>query len=886
MSKKRRYRSLISLLIVSIVFNYFTPTIGIVYGNDVVTETDVLEETNQGIELGENLSSDLSSINTEGEKELDSEYENSEQEIVDVENQSENDAEENSGFIHNKIEEIEAQPALDDEEEVINLDYSRATVGTGLVQFMQEIVPGQENLEDWNTTAVKNLKISYNSEKSNLYCKVNHDLISNGNSGNFNNYINSCYVDDAMYLGQDTGHYYILVSGYEGKVEKSKEKTVKADLNRDGIYVEYRVKTVAYFIPAISKYSNDIMEPHEVLDVPSIDSYNQYLSKYSSLNADVTDYARSNSSVVQSPSYYANEQGELVHYITNNVTKYNDYYKIIIGRAPSWMSQGVKYYSYDGIYFYHSWQNIRSNGIGAVNETNPFYNYYQFLPVRSKSNYSASDFEKYTLSSKKGSTGKLVGAGRYFANVQDKFGINGALQYAIGINESDFGTSKITKDKNNIFGIGANDGNPYGDASGYPSIENCINYHAERVLSWAYTDPLSDSRYYGSHLGNKGSGINVKYASDPFWGEKAARWYYSFDKASGLKDYNYYSIGVKNNLSVYNVRSGPTTKSSILYTTKNTKLNHTIKNYPFLIVGQVDNFYKIQTDTPIINGKSWYKGAYDWNLSIGYVDKDAILASSLNNSNYNNPSNNKESYYFFVKQVYNSLLKRDPSQSELSYWGDPLIEKTLSIVEFMRGIIESNEYKVRKTTDTQFIGDIFKALLRRTADESGINYYLTKLNMGLTRDYVLVDVLKSNEFSQIAIANGLVIGNVSYSNVIDSNEKITDYVNNLFQIAFKRKGDISGLTYWVGNLSNKSLSGWDLMRDVYTGPEFRYRVLSDAEFINTVFQGILLRNADQTGSSYWVKQLKNGKSRYHVIKEITQSKEFSEICSYLGIKVN
>ena len=44
-------------------------------------------------------------------------------------------------------------------------------------------------------------------------------------------------------------------------------------------------------------------------------------------------------------------------------------------------------------------------------------------------------------------------------------------------------------------------------------------------------------RYYGGYLGDKASGMNVKYASDPYWGEKAAANYYSFDKKYGLQDY-------------------------------------------------------------------------------------------------------------------------------------------------------------------------------------------------------------------------------------------------------------------------------------------------------------------------------------------------------------
>ena len=86
--------------------------------------------------------------------------------------------------------------------------------------------------------------------------------------------------------------------------------------------------------------------------------------------------------------------------------------------------------------------------------------------------------------------------------------------------------------------MNATDNNPYGNGTSFPTVEAGINYHADRYLSWGYTDPIDDARYFGAHVGNKGSGMNVKYASDPFWGEKIAGWYYRFDNTNGLKDYN------------------------------------------------------------------------------------------------------------------------------------------------------------------------------------------------------------------------------------------------------------------------------------------------------------------------------------------------------------
>ena len=98
-------------------------------------------------------------------------------------------------------------------------------------------------------------------------------------------------------------------------------------------------------------------------DAPELNYYDQYLNKYSEAEARSIDFY--STATVQSPSYYANDNGTLVHYVTNNVKVANNYSKVTVGKAPSWMSSGVKYYSYDGIYFYTNWQNIRVNGQGG-----------------------------------------------------------------------------------------------------------------------------------------------------------------------------------------------------------------------------------------------------------------------------------------------------------------------------------------------------------------------------------------------------------------------------------------------------------------------------------------------------------------------------------------
>ena len=532
------------------------------------------EESEDSFNTVENNESNSTFIEEESnEEELPS------QEAIDIDDVSINDE------IDLEIEQEETESIAAQSINLVSEDTESRSAGSGLVQFKVE-----------GTTT----------------CGYNHNLYPNRGKSEHATYINSCYVNDALYLGEDADYYYIYISGYEGKVLKEE---------RQG-----NVRIIAEYIPANPVRTASLgLEEAEVLDVPYLNYADQ------TLNEKEKAISLASTGTVQSPSYYANEGGTLVHYITKNVTIDRNYSKIIVGLAPEWMQQGYKYYSYDGIYFYNSWQNIRVNGNGAINENSPFYNYYQYLSLRSSSNYNAQTLDNYT-NSNGGSGGKLVNTGQYFNAVRNKYGVNGTLQYVMGIHESGWGKSSIAMNKNNLFGINATDSNPGQDANHFNSVEDCIYTHAQRYISWGYTDPIDDWRYFGAHVGNKGSGMNVKYASDPFWGEKIAGWYYRLDQANGMKDYNSYIIGVKTANKVVNVYSSNNTSSKVLYQTKNKKSNLKIADYPFLIVGEEGGFYKVQTDTPIVNDNPSYSATYNWDNSKGYISKESInyTSKSLN----------------------------------------------------------------------------------------------------------------------------------------------------------------------------------------------------------------------------------------------------------------
>lgn len=355
----------------------------------------------------------------------------------------------------------------------------------------------------------------------------------------------------------------------------------------------------------------------------------------SSSEVQVVDYGS-----VGSVSYYSVYSGYIYHTITNNINSSAYASKIMVGINPGYLQEGVPYYSYDGHYFYTSYatmvsdykQNIYSN---SVNSSSPYYNYYQYLPHRSKTTFTASDFDNMTNSK---ASGKLNGLGSYFIQYQNTYGTNAALVYGVAVLESGWGTSSIAKNKNNLFGHGAMDSNPYYGANGYSTASDSILYHSKVFISEGYCDPLDYSgRYFGSHLGDKGSGSNVKYASDPYWGEKAASICWQLASRYQKNDRNAYSLAIKTKGINLNVRKEASTSSTSLYQTT------TADNYPMIILSEVQGsnvsgnttWYKIQSD-PTLNasrtGIVQDKGEYDFNNFYGYVSSSYVFKITQGNN--------------------------------------------------------------------------------------------------------------------------------------------------------------------------------------------------------------------------------------------------------------
>lgn len=143
------------------------------------------------------------------------------------------------------------------------------------------------------------------------------------------------------------------------------------------------------------------------------------------------------------------------------------------------------------------------------------------MALNKPSGLTLEQFKK-VLSDQKDVNKIFINNAEYFYYIEKQYNINGIFVAAVGIHESAWGTSKIAQNKNNLFGYGAYDSNPYNGAYSFVNYSESIDLIA-RVFVKYYLNTKGTSIYDGEkatgtyYNGANLSGINKKYATDANW---------------------------------------------------------------------------------------------------------------------------------------------------------------------------------------------------------------------------------------------------------------------------------------------------------------------------------------------------------------------------------
>ena len=340
--------------------------------------------------------------------------------------------------------------------------------------------------------------------------------------------------DGAYAENQWQGSYYLKSYGYMAKNEWIFDKSYNAwyYLKEDGAYVtgNFTINGKDYTFQSNGKWISDAAAYYKVKPITA-NVYSasgkklSYISQGSIVSIDGDEAKDGRIPVkISGLSGYMNKSDLVAvssdsdfipHYSSDGNYLYHElspYASIRVAPHSSSMAIGKKYYSADGINF----ENFTVE--------NPFL----FRDLRKPTNYTAEELNKvYSLMNIQGS--RLAGKGEVFKEAEKRYQVNALYLMAHSALESAWGRSQIAKDKNNFFGIAAYDTTPYDSAKSFDNVDKGILGAAK----WIKENYIDEGR---THLGNKSSGMNVLYASDPYWGEKIASIMMTINSKLGEKD--------------------------------------------------------------------------------------------------------------------------------------------------------------------------------------------------------------------------------------------------------------------------------------------------------------------------------------------------------------
>ncbi len=109
----------------------------------------------------------------------------------------------------------------------------------------------------------------------------------------------------------------------------------------------------------------------------------------------------------------------------------------------------------------------------------------------------------------------------------------------------------------------------------------------------------------------------------------------------------------------------------------------------------------------------------------------------------------------FVKRLYNNVLGRTAEAQGLYNNVLALVVKAETAETTAKNFFGSEEYALKKTDNTTYVTDLYKVFMDRAADESGLSFWVSCIEVGMTRDDILSEFAKSAEFKTIAASYGL-----------------------------------------------------------------------------------------------------------------------------------
>ena len=318
--------------------------------------------------------------------------------------------------------------------------------------------------------------------------------------------------------------------------------------------------------------------------------------------------------------------------------------------------------------------------------------------------------------------------------------------------------------------------------------------------------------------------------------------------------------------------------------------------------GKSNETYVTELYQAIMGREPDASGYQDWVSRLGNGTSRGFVLSGFTNSNefrrlcqsygvtqgsYSYVESRDRNYQAtcFIQRMYRTVMGRDGDTEGLNNWASYLLDSGGTGSGMAAAFFDANEYKRKNTSDSQYISDLYQAIMGRTPGSSEISSWLGYLDDGMSRNGVLAGFTNSNEFGRLCGRYGITQGAYSSGESRDVNANVTAFVQRMYRNVLGRKGEANELNDWTGRLLNGSCTGTDLAVGFILSNEYTRKTVTLSDYVEMLYQTILDRPSDPDGKADWLSQVRMGVlTPANLIGYFTSSAEFGRLCSRYGIQ--
>ena len=110
----------------------------------------------------------------------------------------------------------------------------------------------------------------------------------------------------------------------------------------------------------------------------------------------------------------------------------------------------------------------------------------------------------------------------------------------------------------------------------------------------------------------------------------------------------------------------------------------------------------------------------------------------------------------FATRLYTECLGREPEEGGLKYWSLGLTNQELTGSQAAHEFFYCKEFNDHNFDNKELITRMYKTFMGRDPDDEGLNYWLTNMNNGMTKDQVFNSFVQSQEFTEICASYAIV----------------------------------------------------------------------------------------------------------------------------------